>query len=152
MERDELLRKLKSLAQMDTDAVDVYREALEHVTDDDVRTNYERFQGEHQHHAEELSKLIVRLGGEQPDLKVDMSGRLVDWVTAIRSRRGTEGALHAMETAERYHNRHYDEAIGWDVEDDEVSKLLKRFDEDEKRHLGYIEERLGANITAGSTG
>lgn len=149
MERDDLSRKLESLAQLDTDAVRVYDEALEHVTDDDIRKNFERFQSEHRYHAEQLSDAIVRLGGKKPELKVDLAGHLADWVTAMRSVRGTEGALHAMETAEKYHNRHYGKAVGWDVGDDEVATLLRRFDDDEKRHLAYVEERLGKTAPAG---
>lgn len=150
MDRDDLLHKLESLAQLDTDAVHVYDEALEHLTDADVRENFERFQGEHRYHAEQLSEVIVRLGGKKPELKVDVAGHLADWVTSIRSRRGTEGALHAMETAERYHNRRYGDAAGWSVDDAEVETLLRRFDNDEKHHLAFIEERLGKTATVES--
>lgn len=144
MDRDDLLHKLHSLAQLDTDAVRVYDEAIEHVRDDDeVRKSFETFQGEHRYHAEQLSAAIVRLGGKKPELKVDLIGHLADWVTALRSVRGAEGALHAMETAEKYHNRHYGEALTWDVDDAELATMLKRFDDDEKRHLAFVEKRLG---------
>lgn len=149
MERDELLKKLESLAQLDTDAVRVYDEALEHATDEDVHKNFERFQSEHRYHAEQLSAAIVRLGGKKPELKVDIAGHLADWVTSMRSLRGTQGALHAMDTAEKYHNRHYGEAVTWDVGDAEVAEMLRRFDADEKRHLAYVEERLGKTAPAG---
>lgn len=143
MERDDLLRKLESLAQLDTDAVRVYDEALEHTTDDEVREAFQRFQGEHQYHATTLADTIERLGGKRPDLKVDLAGHLADWVTSMRSIRGTQGALHAMETAERYHNRHYDEAVTWDLGDADLATTLRRFSDDEKRHLAFVEEKLG---------
>lgn len=143
MERDELARKLRSLAQLDTDAVRVYDDALNHVTDDEVRKNFEKFRSEHRYHAEQLSGTIERLGERKPELSLDIAGHFADWVTSIRSRTGTEGALHAMETAERYHNRHYAEAAMWVTGDEEIHTLLERFDEDEKRHLAYVEERLG---------
>jgi rubrerythrin len=149
MERHDLLKKLASLAQLDTDAVHVYDEALEHTTDDDVRKSFERFQSEHRYHAQQLSETIVRLGGEKPERKVDMAGHLADWVTSMRSMRGTEGALHAMETAEKYHNRHYGDAVTWDVGDDEVATMLRRFDDDEKRHLAYVDEKLGKTTPTG---
>lgn len=150
MDHDDLLKKLESLAQLDTDAVRVYEEALEHITDDDVRKNFERFQGEHRHHAAEHSKHIERLGGEKRELKVDIVGHLADWMTAIRGWRGTEGALHAMDSAEKYHVRRYGAAVQWDVDDAEVAQTLRRFDEDEKRHLAYVEERLGKHAGARS--
>jgi hypothetical protein len=149
MERKDLVKKLESLAQLDTDAVRVYDEALEHTKDDAVSSAFREFQSEHRYHAERLSDEIVRLGGEKPDLKVDLAGHLADWVTAIRSARGTEGALHAMQTAEKYHNRHYGEAVTWDVGDDEAATLLRRFDDDEKRHLAFVEEHLGKTAHAG---
>jgi hypothetical protein len=150
MDRDDLLRKLESLAQLDTDAVAVYDEALEHTTDEDVRKNFQRFQSEHRYHAEQLSEVIVRRGGKKPELKVDAAGHLAEWATSIRSRRGTEGALHAMETAERYHTRRYGDAVGWSVDDNEVATMLQRFDDDEKRHLAFVEQRLGKTASVGS--
>ncbi|HEY3317768.1 MAG TPA: ferritin-like domain-containing protein [Coriobacteriia bacterium] len=149
MEREDLLHKLESLAQLDTDAVRVYDEALEHTTDEAVSTAFKQFQGEQRYHAEQLSEAIVRLGGGKPDLKVDIVGHLADWVTAMRSMRGTEGALHAMETAERYHNRRYGDAVAWEVGDDEVATLLRRFGDDEKRHLAFVEQRLGKTTPTG---
>lgn len=142
MEREELLDKLESLAQLDTDAVSVYAEALQHVTDAEVRASFEQFQGEHQYHADRLAEMITRLGGTKPRVDVDFVGRFADWITGLRSRRGTEGALHAMESAERYHTRHYGETTGWSVPDDEVAKALQRFNQDEQRHLAYVESKL----------
>lgn len=150
MDTKELIGKLESLVQLDTDAVHVYDEALEHVTDDEVRGRFEHFKGEHRFHSEKLSEIIVRLGGDRPDLEVDTAGHVAEWVTAIRSRRGTEGALHAMKTAEKYHNRRYHDATTWDAGDEGVTALLRQFDADEQRHLAYIEDRLMATSAAGA--
>ena len=149
MDRDDLLRKLESLAQLDTDAVQVYSDAIGHVSDDDVLEAFKRFQEEHSYHAQQLSEMIVRLGSEKPRLAVDLMGRMADWVTEFRSMTGTRGALRAMKTAEHYHNRHYGEAATWDVGDDEIATMLSRFDEDEKRHLAFVEERLAEHVATG---
>lgn len=146
MEREEMLKKLESLAQLDTDAVAVYSEALEHAVDDDVRGNFGQFLDDHMRHAERLTEIIERIGGVQPKLHVDMAGRLAEWVTSIRARRGTEGALHAMETAERYHVSRYREASEWELEDREVQLMINGFYEDEQRHLGYVQERLKSPV------
>jgi rubrerythrin len=132
---------------MDVDAVSVYDEALEHATDTDVKEHFTLFRSEHDHHATELARVMARLGGEF-ERKVDLMGRVADWVTSIRSMRGTEGALHAMHTAEQYHNRKYGEAATWDVGDEELRALLVRFHEDEKHHLEFIETRLQVRARA----
>lgn len=151
MQTEELVRKLESLAQLDTDAVQVYSEALAHVHEDDVREAYTRFQGEHRYHASTLSDAIVRLGGKKPELKVDLMGRVADWVTSFRSMLGKEGALHAMKTAERYHNSRYADAAAWDLDDSDLAAILARFYGDEKRHLAFIDERLHAHAPAGGS-
>lgn len=142
MDRDDMLKKLESLAQLDTDAVNVYAEALEHVTDEEVHARFEQFMNDHMSHADKWSETIVRLGGERPKLTVDLMGHVADWTTAIRARRGTEGALHAMETAERYHVRRYGDAAAWDVDDSAVATMLEQFNKDEQHHLAYVQERL----------
>ncbi|MGV8083702.1 MAG: ferritin-like domain-containing protein [Coriobacteriia bacterium] len=149
MTGDELVRKLESLAQLDIDAVHVYTQALEHVTDAEVREAFVRFQGEHQYHAEQLGDAIERLGGERPEMKIDLMGRMADWVTALRSMSGTSGALHAMKTAERYHNNRYGDAQSWGLEDAGLATTLRRFYDDEKRHLAFVEQRLSGYVTVG---
>jgi rubrerythrin len=144
VETQMLLHELEALAQLDTDAVQVYEDVLQHVTDEDVSKQFRTFQGEHRHHAEALSDAIVRLGGVKPELKVDLIGRMADWVSEFRSMSGTRGALHAMKTAELYHNRRYGEAVTWDVADEEIATMLRRFDDNEKRHLAFVEERLAS--------
>ena len=143
MDNAELILKLTSLAQLDVDAVDVYREALARTTDEDVRKNFERFQGEHEYHSTKLLDAVVALGAPRPEPKVDLLGHVADLVTSLRSRSGTKGALHALLTAERYHNSRYDAAAAWDVGDVEIAAQLGTFRDDERRHLEFVEMRLG---------
>ncbi len=148
MDTTELAHKLASLGQLDFDAVSVYSEALQHVRDDDVRAAFEQFQADHKYHAEQWGAVVERLGGERPEPKVDLMGQMADWVTALRSRGGTVGALHALLTAEHFHNSRYGQAAEWDVADEEIAALLKRFLGDEKHHLAFIEEHLGKEVPA----
>jgi hypothetical protein len=55
---------------------------------------------------------------------------------------GEKGPLHAMHFAETYHNRRYKEAVGWVVDDANLSSELQAFYGEEQRHLSYIEEHL----------
>jgi rubrerythrin len=137
-----LRKKLTDLAQLDRDAVGVYDDALEHVDDADVREHFKEFRDEHENHVAVIGEALKRLVGAAPDLSVDFMGRMAEFVTSIRSASGTMGALHAMRTAEHYHNRRYEEAAGWDVGDAELAGAIQRFRDEEKRHLAYIEGRL----------
>ena len=138
------IKRVHSLAQLDRDAMSVYDEALKHVHDDDVTEHFTEFRDEHAHHVTKLSAAIVRLGGPEPDLKVDLMGIVADWVTAFRSILGEKGPLHAMHFAESHHNSRYKEAASWDIGDSDLSSELNTFYSEEQRHLSYIEEKLAA--------
>ncbi len=112
---DDLIKKLSSLAQLDRDATSVYDEALKHAEDDDVKMKFKDFRDEHEYHVTTIAAAVERLGEPALDLKVDVLGHVADWVTAFRSMGGQQGALHAMRTAEKYHNGRYAEAVEWDV-------------------------------------
>lgn len=146
MRREEMLKKLESLAQLDTDAVGVYSEALEHPVDDDVRGNFGMFLDDHMRHAERWTDIIEQISGVRPRLHIDLTGRMAEWMTALRARRGTEGALHALETAERYHVSRYREASEWGLEEHDVQLIINGFYEDEQAHLAYVQERLRAPV------
>lgn len=149
MDDDELIDRLTSLMHLDFDAVHVYDEALRHAEDREVRARFERFQGEHRYHAEQLAETIKRITGTKPRMKVDLLGHMAEWVTALRSVSGTQGALHAMRTAEKYHNRRYEEAVRWDVGDRDIAKMLQRFLGDERRHLEYVQSKVAEPVGAG---
>ncbi len=145
---EDLIKKLTSLAQLDRDATSVYDEALKHVDNDDVKAQFVEFRDEHEHHVTEISAAVLRLSGQVLDARVDAMGHIVDWITAFRSMGGENGALHAMRTAEKYHNSRYAEAVTWDAGDSALQLTLERFHAEEKRHLEFIENKLGAHVEA----
>ena len=101
-----------------------------------------------EHPVSEISAALERLGGQALDLHVDAMGHIADWVTAFRSMGGEQGALHAMHTAEKYHNTRYDEAVTWDVGDIDLQATLQRFYVEEMRHLEFVETKLGVQAEA----
>jgi rubrerythrin len=139
---EELLKKLHSLAQLDRDAVAVYNDALSRVTDEDVKTHFTEFRDEHAHHVTELSAAITRLGDSAPEFKIDAMGMVAEWVVSFRSMMGEKGPLHAMHSAETYHNSRYKDAAGWTVDDADLRSELQAFYAEEQRHLSYIDARL----------
>jgi len=139
---DDVMKKLRSLAQLDRDATSVYGEALKHVEDEDVKTQFTEFRDEHEHHVNEISAAVLRLGGQAVEPEVDAMGHVADWFTAFRAMGGQRGALHAMHTAEKYHNSRYADAVTWDVGDSALQLTLERFYTEEKRHLEFVENKL----------
>jgi len=142
------LDKLGDLAQLDTDAVGVYGEALERVEDASIKETLTDFRDEHDHHAKVLVAAIERLGGAAPALSVDLVGRLAEFVTQFRSHGGTRGALHALKSAEQYHNRRYAEAANWEIDDEELTMSIQQFYREEQRHLSYVESQLDVLASA----
>lgn len=142
------LHKLTELAQLDIDAVAVYGEALGHVEEDEVKETLTDFRDEHQHHATLISEALVRLGGTAPKGSVDFVGWLAEVVTQMRSLGGTKGALHALKTAEQYHNKRYEDATTWEIDDQELEMAVLQFYREEQRHLAFVETQL--DVLAGA--
>jgi len=139
---DEVRKKLISLAQLDKDAVAAYNDALRDVHDDEVRENFADFRDEHEHHATVISTAIERLGLKMPQLKVDTVGHFAEWVVSFQSALGEKGPLHAMRTAETYHNARYKAAIDWQIDDQDLAASIRAFYAEEQHHLAFMEERL----------
>jgi rubrerythrin len=148
MDAHETVQHLASLMHLDIDAAEVYDEVLRHVTDEEIAASYRAFKGEHAHHATVLSDIIKDMGEQPPEPREDLMGRLAEIAMGVRSVTGDTGALHAMHAAERYHNSRYAEAQQWIIEDAAVKETLAGFYEEEKRHLAFIERRLGTAVSA----
>lgn len=145
---EQTLKKLADLAQLDMDAVGVYDEAVGHVDDDEIKTRFNQFRDEHAHHVMVLSEQIERLGGTAPKSRVDFTGRMAEFMTTIRSMGGTRGALHAMRSAERYHNSRYQTATTWKLGDKPLEDTLLAFYSEEQRHLAFMESGINVHAQA----
>ncbi len=141
MEKDEVAKKLASLAQLDIDAVHAYEQAIEKVDVAHVKEQLVKYKDDHDRHIRELSAVIRRLGGTPPDYSPDFKGFLISGFTSLRSITGTEGALKAMKTNEKLTNKNYKDATGWDL-DPEARQIVDNAYGDEKNHLSYIEKTL----------
>lgn len=141
MDDKEIAQKLGSLAQLDIDAVHVYREAIEKVEDPQVRETLVRYCEEHERHIAELSAKISRLGEAPPDFSSDFKGFFIHGFTSLRSITGIEGVLNAMHTNEKLINKNYSEAGSWNLPKN-IQTIVNLAYEDEKHHLEYIEMEL----------
>ncbi len=143
--KENAIETLKSLMQLDIDAVHAYTQAIENIEHRAVREQLTAFRGDHERHVTDLSQCIRRLGGDPPERQRDFKGFLIQGFTAIRSLTGTEGALKAMKSNEQTTNKHYREALAVQFPPD-VRSVIERNYEDEKRHLAYVDDALADRV------
>lgn len=138
---DKTISTLKSLVQLDYDAVLAYNQALDHIELADVHTQISAFRDDHERHITDLSKLLRDEGEAAPERSRDLKGFFIEGFTAVRSVTGTEGALRAMKTNEELTNRRYEQALTVELSA-EARKLVEKNFHDEQRHLRWIEKTL----------
>jgi hypothetical protein len=133
--------KLRSLAQLDADAVGAYEAAIARVNEPLVRERLNDFRVDHVRHVQDLNALIQRFGGEPVELRLDLKGTAMKGLTAMTSMMGTEAALVAMLGNEEFTNRAYELALQFDW-GPEVGGLIKKHREDEYRHVTWIRDAV----------
>jgi rubrerythrin len=133
--------KLRSLAQLDADAVGAYDAAIARVTEPLVRERLNDFRVDHVRHVQDLNALIQRFGGEPVELKPDLKGTAMKSLTAVTSMMGTEAALVAMLGNEEFTNRAYELALQFNWSPD-VRGLIQKNREDEYRHVTWIRDAV----------
>ncbi|WP_437667075.1 DUF2383 domain-containing protein [Sorangium sp. So ce1182] len=135
--------KLNDLIQLDADAVLAYQQALDACEVSEIRRKLKGFQDDHQQHINDLAEL-VRAGGEEPRIKRDLKGFLIEGFTAIASR-GDRSALLSMLGNEELSNHMYEAALKADLPD-EARAVVERNRRDEARHLAWIKEAIAERL------
>ena len=141
MTNEQMAKELKGLVQLDIDAIRAYQQAIDNIDDFTIKSRLTEFQQDHRRHMTDLSPFVTRFGDKPPADKPDMKGFLIQGMTAIRSKMGTEQALKAMQSNERLTNRNYGQAVSmpWPAD---VQLVVQRCADDERRHLEYIDRTL----------
>jgi rubrerythrin len=137
----EMAEKLKSLAQLNIDAVHAYQQAIEAISESEIRDQMSRFRDEHNRHVAELSILIRECGETPPAYSSTSKGFVIAQFTAVRNVGGTESALQIMKTNVEWISRVYDQARAWDLAP-AADAMVERNFRDEKRQLQYLEQAL----------
>jgi rubrerythrin len=141
MTNEEIVSELKSLIQLDIDAIRAYDQAMGNIEPSDVKARLTEFRRDHERHISALSPEVGRFGGTPPPNRPDVKGFVIQGFTAIRSMTGAEGALKAMQSNEKLTNRTYGKAVAMAFPPD-LMTLLRSCADDERRHLEYIEQTL----------
>lgn len=147
----EISQELKSLIQLDIDAVAAYDHAISALGHEShVAHDLAGFKLDHQRHIVELSKALLDMGVNPPEASPDLKGTILGGVTAVRSRLGTEQALLAMKSNEQLTTSSYATAVAKPFPDD-VLELVRRGYADEQRHLAWIEKAIDTRIWEGAS-
>jgi len=142
------LEKLRSLAQLDVDAVGAYDAAIARVKEPLVREHLNEFRADHVRHVQDLNGFIRELGGEPVQLRPDLRGAAMKGLTATASLMGTEATLMAMLGNEEITNRVYELALHFEWSAP-LRLLIRKNRQDEERHITWIREAVRVRPWAG---
>lgn len=140
MDLNRMIDRLNNLIALDYDAVGAYEAAINRIDVESLRMSLRGFQQDHERHIQELSRVVMGLGGT-PRTKPDAKGFILKGFTAVTSMMGNEAALQAMRGNEMLTNRTYRMALDeeWSPE---TRAIIERNYADEQRHLAFIEQAL----------
>jgi uncharacterized protein (TIGR02284 family) len=141
---------LDALLELDYDAIEAYRAAIDRIGDPSDKAQLGSFLADHERHIRDLTPLVESLGkkaSKGPDIK--------QWLTkgkvVIMGLAGDNAILHAMKTNEDDTNKAYERATSRTDLTSDVRYILERNLADERRHRAWLEARLGARKAAPAT-
>lgn len=134
----QLVDDLEALLQLDEDAVEAYKIAIDKLRDVSARGDLVEFKQDHARHIEDLSRAVLRLGGMPTEGRGPL---LTDALAAVRAASGDVAALRAMRMVERITNRAYARVLAHRL-DAEARAIVAAHRDDERQHLREIKAHL----------
>jgi len=144
----EIGKLLNSLLELDYDAVEAYKVAIEKLEDANDKAQLRLFMGDHERHVADLRALIATTG-EKAAEGADLKAILTKGKVVLGSIVGDRAILMAMKSNEDDTNIAYERASKRDDIPPGVRQVLTRNLSDERRHRAYIEQRLA--VTKGQS-
>jgi uncharacterized protein (TIGR02284 family) len=143
----DLAKLLNALIELDLDAIEAYRVAVEKLENATDKAQLGSFMADHERHVIELRPLVESLGEKAAD-RADVKAVLTKGKVAIGGLFGDRAVLLAMKTNEDDTNTAYERAVNRDDLPAHIRDVLVRNLGDERRHRAYIEGRLSAGERA----
>lgn len=129
---------LQSLLELDYDAIEAYKVAIERLEDKDFKAKLTEFKGDHERHVREISDLLRKHGSDVPD-----GPSLKQWLTkgkvVLADLMGDRAILSAMEGNEEDTNTAYDRMHKHPEKWPDATDILDRGFRDEKRHIEWLQ-------------
>ena len=139
----DLASMLNQLLELDFDAIEAYRAAIERLKDETDKSQLASFMADHERHTRELTAIIEGMG-HVPASGPDIKQLLTKGKVVIGSLVGDAAILLAMRTNESDTNTAYERATARQDLSRELRDILERNLQDEKRHRSWIQTRVEA--------
>jgi uncharacterized protein (TIGR02284 family) len=147
---DKIIEELNELIRYDFDAVGAYNSAINDIKEIPVRDPLIQFRGDHERHIQDLSAIVVRIGGKPVDAP-GLKGVVRKTMTKVAGLGGTELTLKAMKSNEEVLNKTYAHHLTLDFPDD-IKEVIRRNYGDEQRHLAWVEQALENRVWESGVG
>jgi rubrerythrin len=132
---------LKSLIELDFDAIEAYDAAIDRMKNLEYRSQLMQFRSDHARHVEELSR-VLRDSGKEPPKGPDIKRVLTRGKVIAAGLVGDRAIIFAMKTNETDTNVAYERASSSSLVPAQVKDILRRNLADERRHAAWMKEIL----------
>lgn len=137
---------ISALARLDLEAALAYEAAAGMAGGDaDLATNLRAFAADHRTHLEALNETLESEGEEGVGPDGETAGAVLAGLLGLTGPLGPDVVVVTLLGNEQLTNLAYDAALSYDW-DAETSAMLRRFQQDEERHVAWLaekHERLG---------
>jgi len=137
----DIVSLLNDLIALDYDAIEAYDAAIARLGESGDRDQLQRFLGDHLRHTVELAEHVAKYG-YQPVTQGDIKRVLTKGKVVLAGLSGDSAVLGAMKSNEDDTNTAYERAVNQQGLPDGVRSVLTRNLADERRHRGWLEQRL----------
>lgn len=135
------VQMLNDLIELDYDAIEAYKAAINRLGDASSRESFEKFKSDHERHTRELTQLVRDLGGV-PSTGPSLKQYLTQGKVVLADLFGDEAILRAMKTNEDDTNIAYERATTHNKKPSIANEILARGLADEQKHRDWIENRI----------
>ncbi len=132
---------LNALIELDYDAIEAYRAAVDRLANEEDRVQMRTFMGDHERHVRDLTTVVTSMG-QQVSKGPDLKSILTKGKVVLGGLMGDRAILMAMKTNEDDTNVAYERAVARRELPSHVLDLLRGNLDDERRHRAWIEQRL----------
>ncbi len=133
---------LKDLVELDFDAIEAYKAAIDRLTNDDFKSQLTEFKKQHERHVVEINRILVTHGEETVKGPSGKQWVVKGEVLLGKALGNDKGILKAMAYVEEDTNKAYETINQYKLWDDAV-EILQQGLKDEREHKRWLEMTHG---------